>query len=75
MLGPGKYDFLCSLVREVSGAEVGAVVIVLGGQLGTGFSMQLVPGAERMLADVLRSVASEIERDLGPMPVASPESS
>jgi hypothetical protein len=38
-LGPGKYDDLCTMVRDRTGAE-GAIVIVLGGAKGSGFSVQ-----------------------------------
>jgi len=40
--GPGKYDDLCTLVRERAGAD-GAIVIVFGGTLGSGVSVQM-PG-------------------------------
>jgi hypothetical protein len=63
MLGPGKYDSLCTLVRQISGAEVGAVIIVLGGKLGNGFCVQVAPGAERELPGVFRDVAAQIEAD------------
>lgn len=36
-LGPGKYDDLCTYVREKAKAE-GAIVIVYGGERGQGFS-------------------------------------
>ena len=61
MLGPGRYDDLCTHVRETANAE-GAVVIVVHGILGSGFSFQ--GGIEAMvtLPDMLRKVADDIEK-------------
>lgn len=39
MLGPGKYDDLCTTVRTMASAKL-AAVIVLGGDKGNGFSVQ-----------------------------------
>ncbi len=62
--GPGKYDDLCTYVRE--GAEAAAViVIVLHGKHGDGFSVQArheLPPLE--IARVLRRVAEQIEGDV-----------
>lgn len=45
-LGPGKYDDLCTYVRVESGAVM-ALVIVVGGNRGDGFSVQvLAPPSE-----------------------------
>lgn len=61
--GPGKYDDLCTLVREGATAD-GAIVIVIGGARGNGFSVQLVhPDMVRALPDLLRAVADQIEDD------------
>jgi hypothetical protein len=67
VVGPGLYDDLCTRAREDADA-VAAMVIILGGRGGSGFSvqssshvhdkvMQTLPGLLRMMAD-------EIERDL-----------
>ena len=37
--GPGKYDDLCTRVREESTA-VAAIVVIVGGERGSGFSVQ-----------------------------------
>lgn len=37
MKGPGKYDQLCTMVREEAGAEGGAIVIIFDGNQGSGF--------------------------------------
>lgn len=62
-IGPGKYDDLCTLVREKAEAA-GAVIIVLGGNKGEGFSAQVPPVELFNLARVLRYMADEIERSV-----------
>ena len=57
--GPGKYDDLCTLVRERAGAD-GAIVIVFSGTLGSGFSVQLTPPMLAVVPGVLERVAAEI---------------
>lgn len=59
-IGPGKYDDLCTYVREQAKAT-GAIVIVFDGEHGQGFSVQLPPWALHKIASVLRHVAREIE--------------
>lgn len=66
-LGPGKYDDLCTEVRERAAAAV-AIVIVLGGNRGGGFSLQLAshPRAVEFVArlpGILEAVAEQIRRD------------
>jgi hypothetical protein len=62
-MGPGKYDDLCTLVRERAQATA-VVLIVFEGNLGNGFSCHAPPELLKGLPDVLRSVAGDIERDL-----------
>jgi predicted ATPase with chaperone activity len=61
MRGPGKYDEAATAAREATGAA-GVILIVVGGKLGSGFSVQcydkLLPPA--VLAQMLESVAAEI---------------
>ena len=60
---PGKYDDLCTHVREQASAE-GAIVIVFGGKFGSGFSAQVGDGATnlaRKLPEILRAMAQQIE--------------
>jgi hypothetical protein len=65
-LGPGIYDALCTYVREQSQAE-GAIVIVLGGELGSGFSVQITEEAAALnLPKLLREMAAEIETSFRP---------
>ena len=60
--GPGKYDVLCTIAREAAGAQ-GAILIVINGRSGSGFSAQLPPDSVGAVVEMLRSVADEIERD------------
>jgi len=62
MVGPGKYDVLCTHVREAAKAE-GVAVIVVHGDLGSGFSVQGPPEMGLVLPKMLRTMADEIERD------------
>lgn len=61
--GPGRYDDLCTIVREKANAAA-ALVIVLGGDRGSGFSMQALDIPASDIADLLESVARQIR---GPM--------
>jgi hypothetical protein len=57
--GPGKYDDITTLVRDVTEAE-GVALIVINGNKGRGFSVQ---GSERFierLPDVLEDMARSI---------------
>lgn len=64
---PGKYDALCTYVREQSEA-VGAIVLVFGGKQGSGFSVQAPPELSldlpRILEDLAESVRAEIKQKL-----------
>ena len=61
-IGPGKYDSWCSRIREETGAE-GVIVIIFGGEEGSGFSMQAPPDLTADLPAILHKVAGAIERD------------
>lgn len=63
-LGPGKYDHLCTIVRQGTNAE-GVIVIVIGGDKGDGFSVQAALGVTQALPELLRRLADNIEADLG----------
>jgi hypothetical protein len=63
MNGPGKYDRLCTLVRDAAEAE-GAVVIIFNGFLGTGFSVQTRPEIINNLPAILEQAAADIRADL-----------
>lgn len=64
MIGPGKYDDLCTTVRKKAKAR-GAIVIVLGGNKGNGFSCQADLASTLMLPDLLETLAKQI-RERGP---------
>lgn len=61
MIGPGKYDDICTQVREATKAE-GIVLIVINGEHGGGFSVQAPLVYHLRLPELLRNVADEIER-------------
>ncbi len=61
MNGPGKYDDLCTSVRELADAE-GAIVIIINGKLGTGFSVQAELDVIAALPRMLEQMAMEIRR-------------
>jgi len=62
-LGEGKYDSLCTVVRTLAHAR-GAVVLIIDGEHGHGFSLQAdVMLRPRMIAETLRRVADEIDKD------------
>lgn len=65
MDGPGKYDELCTMCREQARAK-GAVLIILGGDAGSGFSVQSTgAGLAQFIPKLLRSVADQIEEEQG----------
>jgi hypothetical protein len=62
--GPGKYDALATMVRESANAET-VILIILGGDIGSGFSVQTVdPTADNKLPKLLRDTAEAIELSL-----------
>lgn len=62
-IGPGRYDDLCTMVREQAKADA-TVIIVLNGKRGSGFSCQANLQAMADLPDILESMARQIRRDL-----------
>ena len=63
MIGSGKYDKLCATIRKKAKAR-GAMVIVVGGYYGHGFSLEMTPIDMEGVPEMLRSVASQVENDL-----------
>lgn len=61
--GKGKYDDACTIARESVDAD-GAILIILGGNKGNGFSVQAPEHMLRMLPDVLATMAEAIRLDL-----------
>lgn len=63
-VGPGKYDEVATLARELTGGHT-VVLLVLGGSRGQGFSVQTIdPTMARALPELLRTIANDIERDV-----------
>ncbi len=62
MIGEGKYDQVCSLARMAAGAE-GALLIVLNGRHGNGFSAQISIRMVEFIPALLRDVANQIEAE------------
>ncbi len=60
---PGKYDELCTYVRELAHAE-GVILIVINGVNGSGFSIQAPKEALEKLPVTLEIIAAEIRKDL-----------
>jgi hypothetical protein len=70
--GPGKYDDLCTYVREQSNARA-ACVIVWGGNKGHGFACQITDPAmiqslPEMLEDIARQMKASKFREKGIQP-------
>jgi hypothetical protein len=57
--GPGIYDSLCTYVRGAAHAK-GAIVIIIDGDLGSGFSAQLPPLESLQIPDILERMARQI---------------
>jgi hypothetical protein len=66
-LGPGKYDDLCTEVREKARAR-GAIVIVIEGDKGDGFSCQADLLVTVRLPDLLESMAKQIRESMSRHP-------
>jgi hypothetical protein len=58
-LGPGKYDSLCTYVREQARAR-GAIVIVIDGKHGFGFSCQTDILTLTELPEMLENIAEQL---------------
>ena len=64
-IGPGLYDPECSQARKSAQAQ-GCLLIIIGGNRGSGFSIQLsLEGLRRAnVAGMLREMADEIDQAL-----------
>ena len=63
MNNPGKYDDLCTMVRQAAQAQ-GAIVIIVNGDKGNGFSVQATQEVLNTLPDMLEYMAKQIRKDL-----------
>ncbi len=59
---PGKYNDACTVARMLAQAK-GVLLIVIEGDHGSGFSVQVPPEIIPIIPGVLRSVAASIEHD------------
>ena len=66
MIGPSKYDGICTMVRHMAGAE-GVIVIIVNGDKGSGFSVQLNPLMSLAIPEILERIAKEIRESGGPL--------
>lgn len=71
-IGPGKYDDLCTHVREKAKAE-GAAVIIFNGSEGSGFSVQASMRFHLVISVVLEAMACDIRKGLGQPKALPPE--
>lgn len=62
--GAGKYDELCTVVREQTGGQ-GAAIIVVEGNKGHGFSVQMTADDMMILPGTLEDMAATMRRDMG----------
>lgn len=60
-MGPGKYDDICTTARELAVAD-GALLIVIRGRDGSGFSCQCDADTLAKLPEMLDQVSAEIRR-------------
>ena len=64
MIGPGKYDDVCTTVRALvglgTGKPGGVIVIVIGGDKGHGFSCQADLLTTVALPDMLERIARDM---------------
>ena len=65
-LGPGRYDDLCTKVREMAEAD-GVIVIIINGDKGSGFSCQLNPLMSLAIPEILERIAKDIRESGGPL--------
>lgn len=66
-LGPGKYDDVCTLVREQT-AALGVIVMVINGKHGHGFSVQADPMTLAGLPEILEDIARQLRNDRAKLP-------
>lgn len=62
-IGPGKYDDVCTQVREQLEAA-GVILVVIGGKKGNGFSVQGTLQVIATLPDTLEHMAREMRKDM-----------
>jgi hypothetical protein len=63
-LGPGKYDAFVTHIREQTNAE-GVMLLVVGGDKGSGYSVQATLEVTMAAPRYLRDLADRLEADGG----------
>ncbi len=64
-VGPGKYDDICTKIREQVNAD-GVILIIANGDRGNGISIQCSSASLILsLANMLEEAAKQIKVDLG----------
>lgn len=63
MNGAGKYDEICTKVREETKSN-GVILMIIDGQHGSGFSIQAPGMVLLQLPGLLRFLADEVELDI-----------
>jgi hypothetical protein len=67
-IGPGKYDYICTMAREAAQAQA-AMVIIFDGTQGSGFSIQCVrPMHPSEIARTLEDTARQIRESMKGQP-------
>jgi len=61
--GAGVYDDVCTMARETTQAD-GAIVMILGGNKGSGFSVQVEQERIHELPAVLENIAAQLRADI-----------
>ena len=61
--GPGKYNELCTYVRLQAKAQA-AIIVVINGDKGSGFSVQQPEGSALELAQLLETMAADIRKSM-----------
>lgn len=62
-IGPGRYDDLCTYVRKQAKSKA-AIVIVIEGEKGMGFSCQGDLKTMLRLPDILETIAKDMRADV-----------
>lgn len=60
-IGPGKYDDICTTIRESVGGSV--IVLIKDGVRGSGFSCQADLETLQSLPEILESIAEQLRND------------
>jgi len=62
-VGKGRYDEICEAVREETGA-FGAILLIMDGDRGNGFSVQVPPEVLGRVPELLQHLADAIQEEV-----------